>query len=181
MQFLFINKKYNACHNFLIVMILAITVLGQGCGIYSFTGASISPDVKTVRVGIFANQAANVNPRLSQAFTQKLKEKFVTETNLVMTNEEAQADLNYNGYITLYDIASVASQGNETTAKNRLTIAVYVEFTNKKNEEQNFSQSFTRFQEYPSGSSFESIESQLVEEIDDQIVQDIFNKSIANW
>lgn len=181
MQFLFINKKYNACHNFLIVVFFAIAVLGQGCGIYSFTGASISPDVKTVRIEAFPNQAANVNPRLSQAFTQKLKEKFITETNLVMTNDETQADLNFNGYISLYDIASVASQGNETTAKNRLTISVYVEFTNRKNEEQNFSQAFTRFQEYPAGSSFESVEAQLVEEIDAQIIQDIFNKSIANW
>ena len=53
-----------------------------GCDVYSFTGASISPEIKTISIASFPNQASLVQPSLSQVFTEKLKDKFVSQTNL---------------------------------------------------------------------------------------------------
>ena len=53
---------------------------------YSFTGASIAEDVKTVSVKTFQSYAPLANANLSQTFTEELKDKFLSQTNLDLTN-----------------------------------------------------------------------------------------------
>src|SRR5450759_3211722 len=91
---------------------------------YSFTGASVSPDVKTVSIQYFANNASQVVPTLSRVFTYGLKEYFTSQTNLILVDRNG--DLNIEGAITGYSIQPIAIQGNETAAQNRLTISVTV-------------------------------------------------------
>ena len=57
--------------------LLLIGSIINGCKVYSFTGASISSDIKTVSIKYFPNKASIVQPSLSQVFTEKLKDKFV--------------------------------------------------------------------------------------------------------
>src|SRR6187551_2164284 len=101
-----------------------------GCHVYSFTGASISPDVKTVSIQLFPNRAPIVQPSLSNAFTEKLKDKFVSETNLSLVKDNG--DLNFEGAITDYNTQPTAITGNDNASLNRLTITVSVKFTNTK-------------------------------------------------
>ena len=91
---------------------------------YSFTGASISPDIKTVSIQYFPNMARLVNPNLSQVFTESLKEKFLSQTNLSLVNNIG--DLNFEGEIVEYYTKPMAIQGDETAALNRLTIKIRV-------------------------------------------------------
>ncbi len=163
----------------LVTFITAITFLLAGCGVYSFSGASISPEIKTVSIDFFPNHAAIVQPTLSQAFTEKLKEKFVTQTNLRLIPKEG--DLYFQGSIVDYSTQSVAIQGNETAALDRLNITVSVKFTNAKDEKQNFELNFSRFYEYQSSLSLASVEQQAITEINRQLVDDIFNKAVSNW
>ena len=103
---------------------------------YSFTGASISPEVKTVTVKFF-NKTASLGPAsLSQTFTEKLKDKFISQTNLALADKNG--DLTFEGSITNYTISPISIQANEIAARNRLTISVNVKFTNLKDEKQNF-------------------------------------------
>ena len=146
---------------------------------YSFTGASISPDVKTVSVQYFPNNASLVQPILSQTFTEKLKNKFVSQTNLSVIKKDA--DLNFEGSITDYRTQPIAIQGNETAALNRLTISISVKFNNKNNEKQNFESSFSRYADYPSSKNLSEVESSLIDQITLQLVDDIFNKAVVNW
>ncbi len=152
-----------------------------GCGIYSFTGASISPDINSIKIDYFENQSAIINAQLSQQFTQRLRDKFINETNLVVTDNAAKYDVQLKGIITTYNITSIASQANETAAQSRLTIGVSVEYINTKNELQNYTKSFTRFVDFSNAAVFESIEKQLVDEINVLLVDDIFNRTFANW
>jgi hypothetical protein len=69
----------------------------------------------------------------------------------------------------------------ERAAQTRLTIAVKVRFSNSKNKEQNFEQVFSFYQDFDQGKSFASVERDLIETISDQLILDIFNKSLANW
>jgi len=116
---------------------------------------------------------------LSQTFTEDLKDKFISQTNLdlVTTN----GDLQFEGSITGYRVTSVAIQGNETAALNRLSITVKAKFTNTKDREQDFETSFTRYSDYESSKNLASIEDELIEDINDQLTQDIFNKAVSNW
>jgi hypothetical protein len=147
---------------------------------YSFTGASVSPDVKTVSIQYFANNASLVVPTLSRVFTDALKDYFTSQTNLILVDRNG--DLNVEGAITGYSVQPVAIQGNETAAMNRLTIAITVKFTNKKNEKQNFeNKTFSRYQDYPSSQNLAAIQDQLIKEIDDQLIDDIFKQAVVNW
>ena len=143
------------------------------------SGASIAPDVKTISVKYF-NKTASLGPSsLSQTFTEKLKDKFLTQTSLTLTN--SNADLTLEGGITGYVITPQAIQTNETAAVNRLSITVNVKFTNIKDEKQNYETTFTRYAEYPSSQNITDVEDQLITVINEQLVDDIFNKSVINW
>lgn len=162
-----------------ILFVILVSLAINGCKVYSFTGASISPDIKTVSIQYFQNKAPLVQPSLSQVFTEKLKDKFVSQTNL--TQVKNNGDLQFEGYISDYRTLPTAIQGNEQAALNRLTISVMVKFVNVKDEKQNFETSFSRFTDYDSQQNLTTIEIELINEICNQLVDDIFNKAVINW
>lgn len=146
---------------------------------YSFTGASISPEVKTITVQFFPNRAPNVQPTLSNVFTEALKDRFVTQTNLELVNRNG--DLNFEGEITGYQVSPQAYQGNETAALNRLTITVRVNFINRLEPDKSFDSSFSRYTDFESSKSLAAVENTLIEEIVNQLTEDVFNKAVVNW
>ncbi|MCK4663853.1 MAG: LptE family protein [Bacteroidales bacterium] len=159
--------------------LLFIVLILNSCKInYSFTGASVSPNVKTVSIQYFPNQAPLVHPLLSQVFTEAMKDKFVSRTSLELIN--GIGDLNFEGYISDYTNKPTSIQ-RESAAENRLTISIKVKFSNSINPEQDFETSFSAFEDYESSQNLSDVEDQLIEEIIDKIIEDIFNKSVANW
>lgn len=158
---------------------IAMSVLVGSCHVYSFSGASISPEIKTANISFFSNRAAIVQPTLSQSFTEKLKDKFVSQTNLRLIDEEA--DISFEGYFTDYNTQPIAIQGNETAAQNRLTITVFVKFVNTKDPRQNFESPFSRYYDYNSQLSLSSIEQDAIAQINKQLIEDIFNRAVSNW
>ena len=146
---------------------------------YSMSGASIAPDVKTINIKYFTKTASLGPSSLSQTFTEKLKDKFLSQTNLAVVN--GPADLTLEGAITGYTITPQAIQANESAARNRLTITVNVKFTNLKDEKQNYETPFSRYSEFDSNSNIATEEDKLIEDINSQLVDDIFNKSVINW
>ena len=146
---------------------------------YTFTGASISPEIKTISIQTFPNRASIVQPSLSNAFTEKMKDKFVAETHLAFT--KVNGDLNFEGAIIDYSTQPVAIQGNDNAALNRLTITVSVKFTNAKDSKQDFETNFSRYADYDSKKSLSSVEQDLISQINQQLVDDIFNKAVVNW
>lgn len=158
----------------------AFCLLDTACKInYSFTGASIPPDVKTISIKDFANRAPLAQPTLSQTFSESLKDYFQSQTNLTLVSKFG--DLQLEGEIIKYDSRFTAISGNETAAMNRLTITVQARFVNTKDETKNFEQSFSRYADYESSKLLSDVEDDLVTEIIDQLKQDIFNKAVSNW
>ncbi len=156
-------------------------ILMAGCSVnYSFTGASISANVKTISVPYFPNKSTTVIPTLSRTITDALRDYYTSQTNLVMV--ERNGDLQVDGEITGYVVQPVAIQGNETAAMNRLTITVKVKFTNKIEEKQSFEDAtFSRYLDYPVSRDLSTIQEELILGITEQLVQDIFNKTVVNW
>ncbi len=161
------------------VILCCLTMLSlTSCGIYTFSGASIEPGTKTVFVDVFPNRAQIVAPILSQAFTEKLQDKFVNETNLELLNTEA--DLNFSGFISRYTVRPVASADNDIAELNRLTITVSVKYQNTINEDV-WESSFSGYQDFEKSTNLKDIEDDLIDEICQQIADDIFIKALVNW
>ena len=146
---------------------------------YSFSGASVSPDVKTVSIQTFRNNASLAPPTLPQTINEALKDIFTSQTNLAIVS--SSGDLNFEGEITNYITAPVAIQSNDQAALNRLTITVNVRFTNLKDDKQKFETSFSRYADYSSTKSLSVVQAELIDDINKQLVQDIFNKAMINW
>ena len=164
---------------FTFVIILTCCLILNSCGIYSFSGASIPAEAKTVSVQYFPNNAQLVNPLLSNLITNTLNDMFVNQTTLQSVAQNG--DLALEGEITGYTTSPIAITGNQTAAMNRLTVTVNVRFTNKYDESKNFEQNFSQYQDYPSGQDLNAVQDVLVEEIVNNLCQDIFNKAVVNW
>lgn len=164
-----------------IIITISLFALISGCRFvnYSFVGGSLDPKIKSISIQYFPNNAPIVQPSLSQSFTESLRDKFSSQTKL--TSVSRGGDLNIEGYITGYSTQPIAIQGDETAAMNRLTIIVSVKFTNKLDEKQDFEQSFSRYADYMSTLILSSVEETLIKQINDQLVEDIFNKAVVNW
>jgi hypothetical protein len=165
----------------ILVAILPILLLSACKMNYSFSGASISPDVKTVSVQFFPNFAPLAQPLASQTFTEALRDIFLNQTNLNLL--ERDGDLHFEGAITAYNTTPVAISAGEISqaSMNRLSMTVNVKFINNKDESKNFETAFTRFTDYDARKNLSDVERQLLKEINDQLVQDIFNKAVVNW
>ena len=163
---------------FCLVVLLSCCLLNS-CGIYTFSGASIPAEAKTVSVQYFPNNAQLVNPLLSTTLTNALNDIFVNQTTLQSVAQNG--DLALEGEITGYTTTPIAITGNQTAAMNRLTVTVNVRFTNKYDETKNFEQRFSQYQDYPSGQDLGSVQDVLVETIVEDLCQDIFNKAVVNW
>jgi hypothetical protein len=161
-----------------LVVLLSFCLLNS-CGIYTFSGASIPAEAKTVSVQYFPNNAQLVNPLLSTSLTNALNDMFVNQTTLQSVAQNG--DLALEGEITGYTTSPIAITGNQTAAMNRLTVTVNVRFTNKYDESKNFEQNFSQYQDYPSGQDLSSVQDVLVETIVQDLCQDIFNKAVVNW
>lgn len=148
-------------------------------GGYSFTGASVSPDTKTFSVEPFVNKASIVQPMLASELTNALVNKVSSSTSLVQMNENA--DVAFSGTITGYVISPSAIGANDRAAKNRLTITIRIVYKNNKDPKANYQTQFSRFREYDSSYSLSDVEESLIKEINEELVEDIFNKSFVNW
>lgn len=162
----------------LIVSLFALLLLG-GCGVYSFTGASIPAEAKTVSVQYFPNTAQLVNPLLSPMFTEALRNKMMNQTSLDMV--DSNGDLMFEGEIVDYKTTPVAITATQTAALNRLTITVNVRFVNTIDETKNFETRFSRYEDYPSEQDLNTVQETVAPTIIDALVEDIFNKALVNW
>jgi hypothetical protein len=162
----------------LFLLLISSFIFQQGCGVYSFTGASISPEVKSVSIAFFPSYAALAPANMPQLFTEELRDKFVNQTSLDLIT--SNGDIRFEGFISDYRTTPVAIQG-DAAGQNRLTITVNVTYTDTKNEENSFEKSFSRFADFPVIVNLSDVEQGLIGEINEQIIQDIFNASVVNW
>ncbi len=171
--------RYKLLMYFIPVVSLILVSSFQSCKIYSFKGSTLSPDIKTFTVEPFVNQASIVVPSLANTFTEKLKEKIIRELNLSHTDQDGQ--IIFKGFITSYRTGPASVTSSDKAAATRLTVTVRVVFENSVTPDQNFDISFSQYIDFDSNLDLSSIESQLIDELSDAIIQDIFNRAINNW
>ncbi len=158
------------------VLLITFLIFLKGCW-YSFTGVSIPNEMKTLKIENFTNTSELVVPAFAQFFSQKLRDKFLAQSNLKQVDGEA--DLVIKGNITGYQITPIALQGNDRAAQNRLTVNIEFQLISNKFEDYNKIYSVSNFVDFTT--AYSSAESQLIQEISEKLSQDIFNKTFSNW
>jgi hypothetical protein len=161
--------------NFRIVTLFFLVIL-SACKL-SLSGGNYG-EAKTISIAFFPNNAALVQPTLSQSFTEDLRNFFQSQSPLALVQKGG--DLHLEGAITDYRVGPVGVS-NQTASTNRLTITVNVKFTNTLEPTKDFDTSFSRFVDFPSTQNLVSVETELIREVNQQLIQDIFNKALINW
>lgn len=163
-----------------LTILLAAALILAACGIYSFSGTSIQPDVKSITINFFEYKAQRVNPSLANDLTEAMKTKFRRLTRLEQLDQDG--DMEISGAVTGYDVRASSVTANDVAAQNRLTITVSVTFVDNKHPEENFDKkSFSAYADYDSTNSIDAVESTLCAEIIEKIVEDVFNATVAQW
>lgn len=154
--------------------------LFSGCTVkYSFSGASISPLVKTLSIQYFQNRASLVQPGLSQYITDALIDKCRAQTSLSLIN--GVGDVNFEGEISDYNTRPLTTAADARAATNRFTISVRVKFTNAVEPELSYEKTFSRYEDYDTNRDFDSVEKDLSDKIVNLLIEDIFNEAFVNW
>lgn len=173
-------NRFHSIRRALAATALAVSaLLAAGCGIYSFSGTSIQPDVRSITINYFEYKALKVNPSLSNDLTEALKDQFRRMTRLEQV--DLDGDLEIIGEVTGYDVKASAVTADEVAAQNRLTVTVKITFTNRKYPEDDLERNFSSYADYDSTQSLEAVEGTLCEEIVKKLIEDIFNATVAQW
>lgn len=161
-------------------LVLIFAVLLPACKMtYSFTGANLSPKIKTYTVYYFPNRARLINPTLSQTYTEDLREKLQRQTSLNEVQENG--DIEFEGQITGYEVRPMSIQKQDLAAQTRLTITLKLKYTNRVEPDVNFERTFSAFEDFDSNLSLSQVEDELSLLIVKKLNEDIFNATIANW
>ncbi len=163
----------------LLPALVALALAVSGCWLYSFSGTSIQPDVKTICIEPVENKAMKVNPSLANSLFEAMCDKYKKLTKLEQV--EDGGDLYVLATIESYQVSAAAVTADEVAALNRLTVTVKVKFVNEKHPEDNFEKSFAAYEDYNSENALDAVEGTLCDTIIDKIVEDIFNATVANW
>lgn len=136
---------------------------------------------KTFSIKTLEINAANCPLSYSAALTEKLKDGIQNNTRLALNTRLGKGEVNIEGLISSYNVMPLAIQGNDNASQNRLTISVQFSIFVSEPKEDLINLTATRFADFNASTNLSSVESQLVEEISEQIVQDVINKLLSNW
>ena len=147
---------------------------------YNMTGGSLDPAIKTFSVDYFPNKAPLVMPTLSDTFTEKLTEYIRQKTGLTQLTDN-NGDVRFEGQITSITQRPMEIQANEVAASNRLTVTIRVKYTNTSDGTYDFDTSFSQYADYGIDEDYTAREQELLDEITEKIIEDVYNKAFVNW
>lgn len=162
-------------------LLIGLMLWATACSIsYKFNGASIDyTKVKTITIKDFPNQAPLVYPPLSQLFTETLKDMYIRQTRLQLVS--SNGDLELEGEITGYELTPTAVKEDAYASQTKLTITVRVRYANRVNPEEDFEQTFSAYREFDSNQMLQTVQETLSTEIVDELADQIYNATVANW
>ena len=161
-------------------MLLLLT-LASSCTIsYKLNGASIDyTTTKTISFEAFPMKAPLVYAPLAVNFNDELTGKFASQTRLEQVRQDG--DLQISGAITGYSLSPQAVKADAYAAQTRLTIKVKVTFVNKKNPSEDFEQEFSAYRDFDATRLLTDVQDELCNEMIKELVEQIFNATVANW
>lgn len=162
------------------LLLTAILVLTACSVSYKFNGASIDyAKTKTIQINEFPIRSSYVWGPMGPMFNNALKDEFANHTHLQQVKRNG--DMKIEGEITNYSQRNKSVSSEGYSAQTELTITVNVRFTNNADHNQDFEKQFSASQSFETTQSLSSVQQELVEQIIDDLVDQIFNATVANW
>jgi len=170
-------KKYGIVGLMSICFLTGLT----SCSIrYGFASGAINySEIKSISIKDFPNMAPYVYAPLAQKFTEQLREKYNRQTRLQVLRDNGTLDL--EGEITGHEYMPLAVREDMLASQTRMTITIRVSFTNQVTPEDDFEQSFSAYQEFDSSRPLQSVEDELTDLIIKEIIDQIYNATVAKW
>ena len=165
----------------LVVVALSTVLLTTGCTIsYKLNGASIDYNtIKTITIETITNRAAYQWAPMAPMFNTSISDIYNRQTKLRQVKRDG--DLVLSGEITSYDQTnkSIAADGYSSMVQLKMTVKI--KFTNNKHHDDDFDRSFSASREYDSSQQLSAVQEELVQQMIDDIVDQVFNATVANW
>ena len=163
------------------VAVAIIAMVITACSVsYKFNGASIDYNkTKTIQIADFPIRSSYVWGPMGPMFNNQLKDMFASHTKLSQVRNNG--DLKIEGEITQYSQRNKSVSSEGYSAQTELSITVNVRFTNNKNHAEDFEKQFTSSKSYETTQSLASVQEELVSQMVKDLVDQIFNATVANW
>ncbi len=164
-----------------IILFCLLSIVVISCTVsYKFNGASINyQETPDIDLREFQNQAPLVYPLLTQVFNERMKDVFTRNTKLRFTTVNPALEI--EGEIVRYDLTPQAVQENNLAAQTRLTMAVKFRYRNNKRPEQDKEETISAYRDFSSSLMLTDVQDQLIKELTEDIVDQIFNATMSNW
>ena len=165
-----------------LILLACLLVLLASCSFkgYKFNGASVDySKTKTIQIADFPIRSSYVWGPMGPLFNNRLKDQFADHTKLIQVKRNG--DMKIEGEITQYTQRNKAVTSEGTSAQTELSMTVNVRFTNTKNHAEDFEKQFTATASYETTRSLNSVQEELVMQMTKDIVDQIFNATVANW
>lgn len=168
-------------HFIFIILTFVTAVCFTACSIsYKLNGASIDYETtKTISFEYIPIKAAMVYAPLAVLFNDELQAKYANQTKL--EQQKVDGDLQISGAITGYTLTPQAVKQDAYAAETRLTIKVKIKFVNKYNKSENFEKEFSAYRDFEATQMITDVQDGLCDEMVKELVEQIFNATVANW
>ena len=171
---------YRRLRQFGLTVLIALFTLTSCKVSYSFSGASVDySKTKTIQIADFPIRSSYVWGPMQAIFNNELKDLFTSRTRLELVRRNG--DLQIEGEISQYQQRNKGVSSEGYSAQIELSMTVNVRFTNNVNHDEDFEQQFTATTTYPSTQSLNSVQEELVTQMVEDITQQIYNATLANW
>jgi len=174
-----INIKAIKISVYVLISIISLTVFS--CSIsYKFNGSSIDySKTKSISISDFPNTAELIYPPLSQEFTEALRDSYGKQTRLQLLKKGG--DMHIEGEITGYQLTPMSISADTYSSETKLTMTIKVRFTNNKNPEEDFEKNYSSFQNFDSSRMLTDVQDELMKIMVAEIVDNIYNETVAKW
>ena len=169
-------------HYIILGLAIACIIVPTACTIsYGLTpkGGIDYSKVKTVSFDKFPIRSAYVWAPMEAMFYNEMVDQFSSKTKLKV--QKRNGDLDLQGEIVEYSQTNKSVAADGYSAQTQLKMTVNVRYTNNSNHKEDFEQRFSATTVYDSSQSLSSVQEDLVQEMIEDIVDQIFNATIANW
>ena len=167
-------------HPWLFPVLLAACCLFVACTVsYKFTGTSINYDIiKTIQIDNIPNRAPYGWAPMEAMFNNELQNLYANQTRLRLVKRGG--DLHISGEITAYDQFNKSISADGYSSQVQLKMTVNIRYSNNKTNE-SWERQFSATSQYESSQQLSAVQEQCVTEMVEDIADQIFNATVANW
>ena len=161
--------------------LVATVVTLSSCLIsYRFNGASIDySKTQSISIADFPNNAAMVNPNLSNNLSEGIRDIYSRQTRLQILRRGG--DMELEGEIVDYALTPMAISADNLSAETKLTITIKVRFTNNKAPEESFEKTYSAYQTFDSSRLLTDVQDELCATMITELAENIYNDTVAKW